>query len=150
MITNRWLRASDQDRESAVESVSEARAAGLLSSEEFDERTIAAYSAKTLGELRDLTADLPIPATRSGLPSDIVGLQRVPHRAEQCLIGHTVWIFVLVLAAGLLDLVSPVTVWVATVLISVAVLLQAALGISRHYNILARTRPGHRGANRRD
>jgi len=49
---------SDQDRENAVELLIEAYAVGRLSREELDERAIAAYSATTWGELRDLTADL--------------------------------------------------------------------------------------------
>src|SRR5712671_6143612 len=106
MATDRWIRASDQDRHSAVELLSEAYAVGRLNREELDERVTAAYSAKTYGELRDLTADLPLPAARAGLPSDMVASRRVPRRASGRLIGQMIWIFfVLVLAAGLAGLV---------------------------------------------
>jgi Domain of unknown function (DUF1707) len=57
--TGRFIRASDHDRGNAAELLMEAYAAGRLSREEFDERATAAYSARTLGELLDLTADLP-------------------------------------------------------------------------------------------
>jgi Domain of unknown function (DUF1707) len=51
MAAERSIRASDQDRESAAESLSEAYAVGRLSREELDERAAAAYSAETWGEL---------------------------------------------------------------------------------------------------
>lgn len=47
MTTDRWMRASDQDRESAAEMLREAYAVGRLAREEFDERSDAAYSART-------------------------------------------------------------------------------------------------------
>ena len=72
MATDRAIRASDQDRESAAELLREAYVAGRLSREELDERAAAVYSATTRGELRDLTADLPPAPPRAGLPSDIV------------------------------------------------------------------------------
>jgi hypothetical protein len=61
MNTARWTHASDRDRDGAAEMLCEAFAAGRLSREEFDERTVAALSASTWGELRDLTADLRLP-----------------------------------------------------------------------------------------
>jgi hypothetical protein len=57
----RDLRASDADRERVVALLGEALADGRLSSDEHAERIGAAYSARTLGELTGLTADL-IPA----------------------------------------------------------------------------------------
>lgn len=53
------LRASDQDRENVAATLREQYAQGRLTMEEFDERSSAAYAARTLGELRALTADLP-------------------------------------------------------------------------------------------
>ena len=149
MGTNRWIRVSDQDRLSVVELLSEAYAVGRLSREEFDERFAAGYSARTYGELRDLTADLPLPAARTGLPSDIVASRRVPRRASQRLIGQWIWIFfVLVLVAGLGGLVTPVAVWVAAIPIPIALLLTPARGIRRQRSIRARTRPGRRDPGR--
>jgi hypothetical protein len=59
MTTDGGIRASDHDRESAVEVLRDAYTAGRLNLDEFDERTTAAYAAKTWGDLRELTSDLP-------------------------------------------------------------------------------------------
>jgi hypothetical protein len=100
MAADRRIRASDQDRESTAELLSEAYAVGRLSREEFDERVTAAYSAKTCGELRDLTADLPPPAERTGLPSGIVASRRVPRRTNRGLPRQMTWIYALSRAAS--------------------------------------------------
>lgn len=52
------LRASDTDRERVTALLGEALADGRLSHEEHSERTSAALSARTLGELARLTTDL--------------------------------------------------------------------------------------------
>ena len=54
------IRASDFDREHAVEALRDQYAEGRLTLEEFDERTSAAYAAKTWTDLRELTNDLPV------------------------------------------------------------------------------------------
>jgi Domain of unknown function (DUF1707) len=54
------IRASDQDRESVVTVLRQAYSEGRLSLDEFDERISAAYAARTWGDLRALTADLPV------------------------------------------------------------------------------------------
>jgi hypothetical protein len=59
MTADGGIRASDHDREGTVEVLREAYTAGRLDLDEFDERTTAAYAAKTWGDLRGLTADLP-------------------------------------------------------------------------------------------
>jgi hypothetical protein len=53
------MRASDRDRDSAAAVLREAYTAGRLDDEEFRERIDATYTAKTWGELSNLTADLP-------------------------------------------------------------------------------------------
>lgn len=53
------LRAGDRDRDQVAEALREHYAQGRLTVEEFDERVTAATSAKTMGELRTLTTDLP-------------------------------------------------------------------------------------------
>jgi hypothetical protein len=55
------LRASDADRERVIVLLGEAVADGRLTPEEHADRMAVAYSARTLGELTGLTADL-IPA----------------------------------------------------------------------------------------
>jgi Domain of unknown function (DUF1707) len=144
MGTDRRIRASDQDRESTAELLSEAYAVRRLSREELGERAAAAYSAKTREELHALTADLPVRAARTGLPSGIVAVRRVPRRASGRPSDIAIWNLLLVLAAGLIGLVSPVAVWVAAVLVPIPLLLPAALGISRQCSTRAGTRAGGR------
>lgn len=57
----RDLRASDSDRERVVSLLGEALADGRLSHDEYAERMPVALSARTLGELADLTTDLASP-----------------------------------------------------------------------------------------
>jgi hypothetical protein len=58
------LRASDEERERAVQEIQQHFAAGRLSQEELDERVQAAYGAQTQDELNALRRDLPrLPAT---------------------------------------------------------------------------------------
>jgi hypothetical protein len=60
MATDDPIRASDSDREVVVAALRDAYTAGRITMEEFDERTSAAYAAKTWGDLRKLTVDLPV------------------------------------------------------------------------------------------
>ena len=53
------LRASHQDRDRVVDVLRVAAGDGRLSAEELDARLENAHSARTLGELAELTADLP-------------------------------------------------------------------------------------------
>jgi hypothetical protein len=53
------MRASDADRDEVVTALSEHFQAGRLTTEELEDRTGGALSARTLGELDALTADLP-------------------------------------------------------------------------------------------
>jgi hypothetical protein len=55
----RLIRASDQDRDRVAGLLREHHAVGRLDPEEFNERLDKVYVAKTLGDLDDLTADLP-------------------------------------------------------------------------------------------
>jgi hypothetical protein len=58
------LRASDADRERVVTLLAEAVSDGRLTLGEHSERTERAYSARTLGELAELTADLALPTAQ--------------------------------------------------------------------------------------
>lgn len=58
-MTDRPIRASDQERESVVDVLRDAFTDGRLTLEEFEDRTSAAYAARTWADLRELTADLP-------------------------------------------------------------------------------------------
>jgi Domain of unknown function (DUF1707) len=58
---DQMLRAADRDRDEVAEILREQYAQGRLTLEEFGERSAKAVSAKTMGELHALTADLPAP-----------------------------------------------------------------------------------------
>jgi len=74
MTSNPRIRASDEDRGRTAATLGEHYAAGRLTLEEFQERLDRAYAATTLGELRELLADLPVrdlgqfPALPGGKP----------------------------------------------------------------------------------
>jgi hypothetical protein len=57
---NPSLRASDADRERVVEILRQHTAEGRITAEEFEERMAAAYDARTMGALSELTTDLPV------------------------------------------------------------------------------------------
>jgi hypothetical protein len=56
------MRASDAEREAVTARLRDHYAEGRLTQDELDERVSAALTAKTFGELRTLTTDLPGPA----------------------------------------------------------------------------------------
>ena len=64
MSTDDAIRASDADREHAVGMLRDGYATGRLTLAEFDDRTTAALTSRTWGELRGLTRDLPAPGQR--------------------------------------------------------------------------------------
>jgi Domain of unknown function (DUF1707) len=71
------LRVSDEQRERAAQDIREHYAAGRLTDDELSERVQAVYSARTEGELRTLTADLPkLPATRAQQKAEIAQRRR--------------------------------------------------------------------------
>ena len=74
------LRASDADRERAVELLRGHATVGRLTVDELDERCSKALSAKTFGELDALTADLPrvSPPPRAVAPPAPVKRPKVP------------------------------------------------------------------------
>jgi hypothetical protein len=74
--TRSELRASDRDRDQVVEILQVAAGDGRLSLTELDERLDAALSARTIGELKGLTADLPL----EGMPPQARDLIRIDQR----------------------------------------------------------------------
>ena len=75
------LRVSDQQRDRAAAEIREHFAAGRLTEDELSERVQAAYSARTEGELKALTADLPkLPATRAQQKAEIARRRRALER----------------------------------------------------------------------
>lgn len=145
MATDRWFRASDQDRQSAVELLSEGYAVGRLHREELDERATLAYSATTWGELRDLTADLPLPPARTGPLPHSGASRHAPPRASQRLVSLLIWMFfMLVLVAGVTGLVPPVDAWAAAIPIPIALLLTPPARHRGQRSVHAGMRPGRR------
>jgi hypothetical protein len=57
------MRASDADREAVTTRLRDHYAEGRLNQDELDERVSAALGAKTFGDLRTLTTDLPGPVS---------------------------------------------------------------------------------------
>jgi hypothetical protein len=73
-MTDRPILASDNERESVVDVLRDAYTEGRLTLEEFEERTAAAYAARTWAHLRELTGDLPVePVLGAGLPQRNLG-----------------------------------------------------------------------------
>src|SRR4029453_14601855 len=62
-------RASDADREAALERLRTAFVDGQLTDEEFDQRAQAALTARSQGQLERLLVDLPLSAAPSTTPS---------------------------------------------------------------------------------
>ncbi|MFF4803912.1 DUF1707 domain-containing protein [Streptomyces sp. NPDC001351] len=60
------LRASHEDRDRVVDVLRVAAGDGRLSAEELDSRLESALSARTLGELAELTTDLPVTPAMKG------------------------------------------------------------------------------------
>lgn len=102
MLANGTMRASDQDRESAVAMLRDAYADGRLDLSELSDRAGAAYRARTWDDLRRLTADLP---ARAGFPRSRGAAARVPkdfHEALRRTLAPVlpVWLAWLAIAAG--------------------------------------------------
>jgi hypothetical protein len=122
-MTDRPIRASDQERESVVDVLRDAYTDGRLTLDEFEERTSAAYAAKMRADLRELTADLPAePLFGADLnqPWEAARQQRVPparrpHQARRDRpLGHLlpilfIWI-VIEAAAGAPDTAAALSV----------------------------------------
>ncbi|MFI6858598.1 DUF1707 domain-containing protein [Streptomyces sp. NPDC050421] len=75
-VTRPELRASDRERDQVVEILQVAAGDGRITPIELDERLDAALSARTLGELAGLTADLP----SEGMPPQAKDLVRIDQR----------------------------------------------------------------------
>jgi Domain of unknown function (DUF1707) len=70
------LRASHADRDRVVEMLRIAAGDGRLSAEELDTRLESALSARTLGELAGLTADLPIASAAAAAGKDVLVIEQ--------------------------------------------------------------------------
>jgi Domain of unknown function (DUF1707) len=66
MMRDPNLRASDADREATADRLREHHTDGRLDQDEFQERLDKCFAAKTVGELAELTRDLPGDAAQRG------------------------------------------------------------------------------------
>ncbi len=80
-VPNAPLRASDLDRNVALDALSAAYADGRLDREEYDERAAAVQSTKTLGELLRYLRDLAPDSGAAGLVAATPAM--IQRRAEQ-------------------------------------------------------------------
>ena len=64
MMRNPNLRASDAEREATADRLRQHHTDGRLDQDEFQERLDRCFAAKTVGELAELTRDLPDDSTR--------------------------------------------------------------------------------------
>ncbi|NKZ07174.1 DUF1707 SHOCT-like domain-containing protein [Actinomadura latina] len=128
MAPNPDIRASDADRDRVAASLREHCALGRITMDELQERVDSVYGAKTVGELQEITSDLPeedlyqlpVPATQ---PKSTASVAKVPSRdldvrgmkamwgawATVSAINFTVWLIVLVTTGA----VYPWWIWVA-------------------------------------
>lgn len=67
-MDSRELRAGDEDRDATIKILREAFAEGRLTDAELDERLSRAHSARTYGDLAELTADIPAEVSRVPAP----------------------------------------------------------------------------------
>jgi hypothetical protein len=77
VATELGLRASHEDRDQVVDVLRVAAGDGRLTAEELDERVGAALTARTMGELADLTADLPTVTSASRGAAEVKDLVRI-------------------------------------------------------------------------
>ncbi|MEV7189253.1 DUF1707 domain-containing protein [Kitasatospora sp. NPDC093102] len=75
------MRASHADRDRVVELLRVAAGDGRLTPDELDERVEAALSARTVGELAGLTADLPaVSVSAGGVVAEVKDVLRIDQR----------------------------------------------------------------------
>ena len=128
MAPNPDIRASDADRDRVAENLREHCALGRITMDELQERLDSVYASKTLGELQEITSDLPeedlyqrpVPATQ---PKGTASVAKAPSRdldlrgmkamwgawATVSAINITIWLIVLVTTGA----VYPWWIWVA-------------------------------------
>jgi hypothetical protein len=112
------VRASDEDRDRAAQSLREHFAAGRLSQEELDTRLQAAYRASTTSELRAVLRDLPLlPATPQQQRAEHVARRSQLQRRLLQQTGGAIGVFlvctVIWLASGASGMFWPI--WIALV-----------------------------------
>lgn len=129
------MRASDQDREDAVRLFCQAYAVARLDLGDTCDRATAAFSARTWGDLRRLTADLPPPSllavpevsahTRPGGPRQRPRCCRPPRRPIMAVL-LTALAWLAIAAADLMPEIAAPLAALPLALASMAALFEAA------------------------
>jgi len=132
MPADDMIRASDADREHTVAVLSAGYSAGRLTLSEFDDRTTAAFTSRTWGELRRLTWDLPTwPGPAGQLCGNPRGQERTGGAADGAPLASRAGT-AQVLAVALYWLALSVAAHAADVLIPAVLVLLAAARSSRN------------------
>jgi hypothetical protein len=115
------MRASDAEREVVQQLLHRAHAEGSLDLAEFDQRVVAAWQAKTRGELAALTADLPQVVHAAPVPPPPVKAKKSGGRtalrvlttiwAGMSALNFALWLLVSILGGE--GVVHPWFLWVA-------------------------------------
>lgn len=121
------IRASDADRDAVVTALSDHFQAGRLTTEELEERTGQALAARTLGQLDELTADLPAPRPAAS-PAPVAPRRR---HGYLVLVPLVVPVAALVILAVVLGTSTGLHAWGVWWVIPVAVLIARRLAV-RH------------------
>jgi uncharacterized protein DUF1707 len=140
MTSDEKMRASDGDREHAADMLRNAYASGRIDLEELRNRAGAAYSAKTWGELRHLTADLPpghVSCTVSGAKSP-TGAARPGHAPQRS--RAAIWVTAIIWLA--IAAAAHTTAAIPLVLLSLF-LLRAASARGADASLIAVGQAGH-------
>jgi hypothetical protein len=132
------MRAANADRERVVGQLNTAFAEGRLEVGELDERVARAYAAKTMGELKPLTADLPAAGTVAPRPRTAPeratgrGVERSGGQGAGQAVAGMAGIFVLnVVIWGVISLAQGDTIyfWPVWILIPLALAVFRAIGV---------------------
>jgi Domain of unknown function (DUF1707) len=117
------MKASDADRDEVVAALSEHFQAGRLTTEELEDRTGRALSARTLGELDALTTDLP--ARRQAKSAPEASPQRRGHAELAVLAAVLAVLAVVALVVGVRTGHHGLDIWVV---VPIALIVVRRLG----------------------
>ena len=115
------MRASDEAREGVVQTLCDAYANGELDLVELRQRSETAQRARTLGELRELVADIR--------PRDRLSARGARVRGADALVRMYRWGVLLSVAAATVGLSVGMGVRVAVAMISIAILVLLGSGL---------------------
>ena len=137
--SNDDMRASDQDREDAVAILCDAFAVGRLNLADICDRAGAAYSARTWGDLRRLTADLPSQGVTAIRPGSIEGRSGIElrHQREQpaivLLLATLGWILMFTAAS----MATAATLFATATLLAASLSAFVAVGLVVNFSVSA-------------